>query len=136
MIVSDLQEVAAPHWPSQRSKFSGGRTTPGGFQGGLTSVFPQCACTAAVFEKGIFRTLLLCQWQLAVTMARRHAVVLACALAAIALVSSANAASFTESFDSSFKERWTHSSAEKYNGQFAAEAPKGLSDVALKVRPL
>jgi calnexin len=66
-------------------------------------------------------------------MARQQAAMLACVLAALLLVSHAQCASFTESFDSSFTERWTHSSAEKYNGKFAAEAPKGLSDVALKV---
>lgn len=45
------------------------------------------------------------------------------------------AATFTETIDSSWVDRWTHSSAEKYTGKFVAEAPPGLSDVALKVCP-
>lgn len=49
------------------------------------------------------------------------------------LVSSASAASFTESIDSSWATRWTHSSEEKYNGKFVAEAPPGSQDVGLKV---
>lgn len=49
------------------------------------------------------------------------------------LVSSASAASFTESIDSTWATRWTHSSEEKYNGKFVAEAPPGSQDTALKV---
>ena len=46
-----------------------------------------------------------------------------------------NAVTFTETIDSSWQERWTHSSDAKYSGKFVAEAPPGLSDVALKVCP-
>lgn len=46
-----------------------------------------------------------------------------------------DAATFTETIDISWVDRWTHSSADKYTGKFVAEAPPGLSDVALKVRP-
>ena len=42
-------------------------------------------------------------------------------------------ASFTESIDSTWADRWHHSSLEKYNGRFVAEAPPGSQDVALKV---
>ena len=59
-----------------------------------------------------------------------HAVLV---VAAALLVSSASAASFTESIDSTWADRWHHSSLEKYNGRFAAEAPPGSQDVALKV---
>ena len=66
---------------------------------------------------------------------RRH-IVVACALL-ITLLGCAEAASFTETIDSTWADRWTHSTAEKYNGKFVAEAPPGLPDeLALKVRPL
>jgi len=66
---------------------------------------------------------------------RRHTAV-ACTLLAT-LLACAEAASFTETIDSTWADRWTHSTAEKYNGKFVAEAPPGLPDeLALKVRPL
>ena len=46
----------------------------------------------------------------------------------------AHAAQFTETIDSGWADRWTHSSAEKYTGKFVAESPPGFLDVALKVR--
>lgn len=57
----------------------------------------------------------------------------AIAVTATLLVSTASAASFTESIDSTWADRWHHSSLEKYNGKFVAEAPPGSEDVALKV---
>ena len=66
---------------------------------------------------------------------RRH-IAVACTLLA-ALLACAEAASFTETIDSTWADRWTHSTAEKYNGKFVAEAPPGLPDeLALKVRLL
>lgn len=61
----------------------------------------------------------------------------ACVLLLAALCGShfIDAATFTETIDSSWEDRWTHSSDKKYNGKFVAEAPPGLSDVALKVCP-
>lgn len=55
-------------------------------------------------------------------------------LAALCGAHVADAAQFTETIDSGWVDRWTHSSADKYTGKFVAEAPPGLSDVALKVR--
>lgn len=67
-------------------------------------------------------------------MLRSRSVALCLALASVLLLAhGADAAAFTESIDSSWADRWTHSTQEKYNGKFAAEAPEGSEDVALKV---
>ena len=64
---------------------------------------------------------------------RRH-IAVSCALL-VTFLGCAEAASWTESIDSTWADRWTHSTAEKYNGRFVAEAPPGLPDeLALKVR--
>ena len=71
-----------------------------------------------------------------IIMARQRGAALGLCLAAVLLIVSADAAAFTESIDASWANRWTHSTAEKYNGRFAAEAPEGSDDVALKVLSL
>jgi hypothetical protein len=64
----------------------------------------------------------------------RRQIAVSCVLL-VTLLGCAEAASWTESIDSTWADRWTHSTAEKYNGKFVAEAPPGLPDeLALKVR--
>ncbi len=61
---------------------------------------------------------------------RMHAVL---AVAAALLVSSASAAFVNICTNPTWVDRRHHSSLGKYNGSFAAEAPPGSQDVALKV---